>query len=219
MARLANIALGLLVAVWLACASFMIVLSPAVTHQLADAFVDTASSTLPHDYLVSVADAAREFSLGNDSAKLPVGEDERVAFTEATIRHLLDVRTVFLGAIAAFWTATVLFAAVAAFLAHKRKSGLLASALTMAPVVLLAACLVVALAGLLNFDALFGAMHGIFFEAGTWQFSYDSLLICSLPEPFWMGCAVVWALALVLLCLASIAAGALIRHHSRSKPR
>ena len=74
--------------------------------------------------------------------------------------------------------------------------------------------------GVVAFDALFAAMHAIFFEEGTWQFSYDSLLIRALPTGFWMGCAAVWAAALILLCLLSILVGVLARRcYGRSQPR
>ncbi len=43
-----------------------------------------------------------------------------------------------------------------------------------------------------DFDTFFSAFHGLFFSAGTWTFSYDSLLIRTFPEPFWVTAGAVW---------------------------
>ena len=68
-----------------------------------------------------------------------------------------------------------------------------------------------AVAGLLNFDALFTWFHGLFFAAGTWEFPADSLLIEVFPEPFWSTAAAVWA-GLVLLGAGILAvAGGFVR--------
>jgi uncharacterized membrane protein len=50
-----------------------------------------------------------------------------------------------------------------------------------------------ALAGTVNFDALFTWFHGLFFSAGTWEFPYDSLLIQLFPEGFWIAAGATWA--------------------------
>jgi integral membrane protein (TIGR01906 family) len=208
----------LLMALWLVGASFMVVLSPSVTHNLASAFVDTRSSSLSHDYLVQIADAARAFAVGDDAAGLPTGEDERVAFTPSVIQHLLDVRVVFQGAQVFTLAATLLLAALVVFLVRRYHARVLAPVLIGGGIIPLALALILVLVGLVSFDALFRAMHQMFFAAGTWTFSYNSLLICSLPLPFWMGCAVVWAVTLALLCIASIITGVLIRRSRTSIP-
>ena len=52
-----------------------------------------------------------------------------------------------------------------------------------------------------DFDGLFSVFHSLFFQAGTWTFSYDSLLITMYPTAFWMGMAAIW---LAVTCTASI---------------
>ena len=56
----------------------------------------------------------------------------------------------------------------------------------------------------LDFDGFFAAFHSLFFAAGTWTFSQDSLLICMYPPQFWLGMGVIWltvTLAACLICL------------------
>ena len=55
--------------------------------------------------------------------------------------------------------------------------------------------LLAAAAAVLDFSAFFTAFHGLFFEAGTWTFPYDSLLIRLFPESFWVAAGVGWAAA------------------------
>ena len=97
-------------------------------------------------------------------------------------------------------------------------------ALIVAGCVPLALGIVFTLIGVLAFDALFTWMHGLFFAEGTWQFSWDSLLILALPPGFWMGCAAVWAVSLAFFCLLGIVAGMVIRRratirYGRPRPR
>lgn len=44
----------------------------------------------------------------------------------------------------------------------------------------------------IDFDGLFAAFHSLFFQAGTWTFPYDSLLITLYPTAFWMGMGGIW---------------------------
>jgi integral membrane protein (TIGR01906 family) len=53
----------------------------------------------------------------------------------------------------------------------------------------------------LAFDAAFAAFHGIFFEAGTWQFGPDSNLLRFFPQPFWFEIALVAGASIVLAAL------------------
>ena len=215
LSKLACAGLSVLVAVWLAAASFMVVLNPVVTHQLAEATVDTAHSTLSHDYLVATADKARAFALGDDHAGLPRGADDRVAFTPDAISHLLSVRAVFSAVIVIFEIASALVLIIGIPLLTAHRLRLLGSALIAGAAGLMAitaACAIAAWAT--SFDALFEAMHHLFFVKGTWAFAEDSLLICALPEHFWSGCALVWAAALILLCALATVAGVLLRRRA-----
>ncbi|MDR2108375.1 MAG: DUF1461 domain-containing protein [Coriobacteriales bacterium] len=243
---------AVLVALWLLLASFMLVLSPPVTHILAEKNVDLRGTQLTRDYLVSVADDTRAYCAGFVVA-LPLGSDERVAFTPEVMAHLDDVRAVF---VACEWAALALSVGLAVYLAvawrlypsairtlsedgvvqkrtgkkqwrsaangDQRAPGAAKNPLTQALVIgaltplVLAVCL--AVVGFLNFEALFSAMHRIFFAEGSWLFAADSLLIRALPEGFWIGCALVWALSLLLLCLIVLAV-AFRRGSARHSPK
>ena len=63
-------------------------------------------------------------------------------------------------------------------------------------------------AALIDFDAFFSLVHGLFFAQGTWTFWYRSLLICSLPEGFWMGMGILWFATSLLLSILSCCVGA-----------
>ena len=82
----------------------------------------------------------------------------------------------------------------------------------------MALSVVLVLVGLLAFDALFAWIHSIFFAEGSWQFSYDALLIRALPEAFWMGCAATWAVSLVILCAISTTTGLLTKKLLKRTP-
>jgi integral membrane protein (TIGR01906 family) len=186
-----------LVALWLLLASFMVVLLPPVTHVLAENTVDTRHSQLSRDYLVRIADDTRAYCVGLP-VELPTGEDERVAFTPTVMTHLSDVRAVF---VACQWAALAVTLALGGYLyATRRRRRRRAQALFAGAAVVFVVVVCLGAVGLLSFNALFTAVHRVFFAEGTWLFAPDSLLICALPEPFWMGCALVWASSLLLLC-------------------
>jgi integral membrane protein (TIGR01906 family) len=193
----------------------MVVLSPPVTHNLANAYVNTSASKLDHDYLVETADKVLSYSLGNDDAGLPIGTDDKTAMTEDALQHLRDVRVVFITTEIAAVIVTILLAATSIYLIRKHGKGSLSQPLIIGGIVPLVLVLILGILGIISFDVLFTAMHKIFFADGTWTFAYDSLLISALPQPFWIGCAVVWAIALIILCLFSVVIGLMLK---RSKP-
>lgn len=213
--RIIYILTVLMVAAALVGVSFMVVLTPAVTHNLAAATVDTETSGLPHDYLVGIADKTRAFSLGDDAAELPIGDDERVAFTPDVISHLLDVRSVFIAVEYVSIALIVLAAGLLTWIYMKRGSKALTMTIAISGAIPLLLALLIAIIGIMDFDALFAAMHRMFFAEGSWTFSRDSLLICALPLPFWMGCAAVWAIAILTLCAASVITGLIMLRRVR----
>jgi integral membrane protein (TIGR01906 family) len=196
-------ALGVcLVSLWLLLASFMVVLSPPVTHLLAEQTVDMRNSQLSSDYLVRIADDTRAYCAGL-AVELPLGSDERLAFTPAVMAHLDDVRTVF---VACQWAAALLTLALAGYLLAIRRRALspagkklLSQVLALGALIPLVLVALLAVIGFLSFDLLFSSLHRVLFAEGSWLFASDSLLIRALPEPFWLGCAIVWALSLLLL--------------------
>ncbi|MDR2672961.1 MAG: DUF1461 domain-containing protein [Coriobacteriales bacterium] len=194
----------------------MLTLTPPVTHYLAEAFVNTTGSTLEHDYLVGIADAVRDFSLGNDQAAVPVGRDYRNALTPDAVAHLLDVRTVFIGLELAALIASLLV--IGTLTISIRRYGLrsIALPLLIAGLAPLTVALLLGLAVLIDFAGFFAFLHSLFFVADSWVFPADSLLIRALPEAFWLGCAIVWLVFLVILCALCILVGLLIRRRSQA---
>jgi integral membrane protein (TIGR01906 family) len=152
----------------------------------------------------------RAFVTDTEGPGLPKTVDGRPGFDAAAVAHLTDVRGVISGA----RTITgVLAAAVAAWLVlviAKRRFDFIPPALFAGALGCVAVVVLGAVAGLLNFDALFTWFHGLFFSAETWQFPADSLLIEVFPEQFWATAAAVWA-GLVLFGAGVLAvAGALV---------
>jgi integral membrane protein (TIGR01906 family) len=225
-------AITILTVLFLCLLSFMLVLTPPVTHFVADGSVDGGADVgggagggggsvgapdFEHDYLVAIADAVRDYSMGNDAAALPIGADDKTAMTADILSHLRDVRAVFITSEIAFVLVSVLLAAVLLFWVRRsRRFGefdrrRLATPLILAGIIPMLLALLLVLVGTLSFSVLFTAMHSLFFAAGTWTFAADSLLIRALPQAFWIGCAIFWAVSLLTLCLASLTAGLILR--------
>lgn len=61
-----------------------------------------------------------------------------------------------------------------------------------------------------DFNGFFAAFHSLFFAAGTWTFSWDSLLICMYPPEFWMGMGAIWLAVTVAGCVVCLIIGKLL---------
>lgn len=205
-------------ALFIPLAALMVVLSEPVCHALADAAIPPSpQNPAEHEHLVEVAMGVRDYSLGNDDAELPLGTAYQDAITPDALQHLLDVRSVFLAC--EFASALLLIALVILLIVtrNRRGAGSLSRPLIIAGALPLAAALVLGIAVAVDFSAFFTWMHGIFFAEGTWTFPYDSLLIRSLPYNFWLSCAVVWAVCMVLFCVISIVVGVVLGRHKPAK--
>ncbi|MDR2492931.1 MAG: DUF1461 domain-containing protein [Coriobacteriales bacterium] len=198
-------------ACWLVAASFMVVLSPQATRLMASATVAPGHVLYSREELIEAAEATRAFVTGDREVVLVASADERAGFTAEAISHLLDVRKVFSGAVVFFGATGVLLLTLCVYgaLLDRRKE--IGGALVVGSLVPLALGGAVLVVGVLWFEQLFSALHGVFFAAGTWQFSYDSLLISALPQGFWMGCGLLWAVSLALFCAAGVILGLIIR--------
>ena len=204
----------------------MVVLSAPVCEAVARATIPyNAADPAEHEHLVEVALAVRDFSLGNNAAPMPVGDDHRVAITPNAIQHLLDVRLVFVLSEIAFALLLVALLVLMIVSVRRSRSGSLESRqrnslarpLIIGGALPLAAAALLGLAIAIDFGAFFVWMHGIFFADGTWTFPADSLLIRSLPYEFWVTSAVVWAASMAVFCLISIAVGLILTHRSKRK--
>jgi integral membrane protein (TIGR01906 family) len=207
---------------WLPLLALMVTLSAPVTNFLAELFVDTTNSELSHDYLVYIANETRAYTLGDDNANLPIFSgvglpDSSREYTNDVIAHLLDVRVVFQACINAFIIASIILLVCTITLALKHKYVYIARSLSQGATAVVALTVLIVILGVLNFNALFNAMHQVFFADGSWLFSYDSLLICALPEPFWIGCAIVLASTLLLFCTLAFVCARIIKYFVQHK--
>ncbi len=162
----------------------------AVTRRL-----DRAATTgLSASQAADLAEQVRRFVTTSDAPSLPAHVDGRAVFGPAAVSHLADVRDVMLASRVVGSTlaaALAIWFAVCLRLGRKRQ---VASALRSGGWVCIAAPAVLAVAGLVDFDGLFTAFHWVFFDAGTWLFPADSLLIQLYPVGFWTASAAALAL-------------------------
>jgi len=147
---------------------------------------------------LDLVERVRVFVVSGDG-ELPVLVAGQPGFDAASIAHLEDVRSVLNSA----RIATVLLAiGVGLWIAATIRLGEQLSvgvALKVGAVVSAVFVLLAAAAGVLDFSAFFTAFHGLFFEAGTWTFPYDSLLIRLFPESFWVAAGVGWAVLVLTI--------------------
>ena len=64
----------------------------------------------------------------------------------------------------------------------------------------------------IDFDGMFGVFHSLFFQAGSWTFPLDSLLITLYPTAFWMGMALIWLAVTCGLSILAVLIGFTLGH-------
>ncbi len=163
----------------------------------------------------STAELVRRFVATRGAPLLPITVAGRSGFDAAATSHLEDVRDVVL---ASRIVGIVLALAISAWLViavYRRRLAEIASALRWGAYACLVAPLIIAAAGLVSFDALFVAFHGLFFVEGTWTFAADSLLIELFPERFWTTAGASLALLVVVQGIALWTAGGIVARRGR----
>jgi len=161
---------------------------------------------------LATAEAVRRFVTDTGAPDLP-GEVRGVpAFDTDAVAHLVDVRDVLLPARALALVAALL-ACVWCVLRARTAAGRRAvgTALAGGGWLLIGGGSLALIAGALDFDALFSAFHGLFFEAGTWMFPDDALLIRLFPLPFWVAAGVLWAALVLGAAVALVVLGGRLR--------
>jgi integral membrane protein (TIGR01906 family) len=202
--RIATALVGLSIAVLVVGLALVPLTQPFFTRALAQRYSLTSEAGLSQARMLEVAEQVRAFVAEPRDSTLPAVVDGRSGFDASAVSHLADVRRVISAALIFTWGLAIVLAAwvwvkVGSGQLDRVASALRAGAVWCAVLVVLAA-----LAGFLNFDALFSAFHGLFFAEGTWTFAADSLLIQTFPEQFWATAAAVWA-GLILLGAAALA--------------
>lgn len=155
---------------------------PVVTATLSERY-----SEMPREQAGPLAEATRRYVVNADSA----AEATLSEVMEAdAVSHLADVGRV-LGAARLFTSVLVLALTLWAVITWPT-ARIASRALAMGTAMTAAVVLLAAGVALMDFDAFFSAFHGLFFEAGTWTFPSDSVLIRIFPEPFWIAMGVAW---------------------------
>jgi integral membrane protein (TIGR01906 family) len=173
--------------------------------------VGIASSTgLSPDLASSTAQLVRRFVTSRGAPQLPQIVDGRTGFDASASSHLEDVREVFVGL--RLLGAALAGALIVWFAAswRGRRFGEIGSSARGAAWVCGIAPILVAVAGAIDFEALFTVFHGFFFDEGTWTFPPDALLIELFPERFWMIAAASLALLVIAQGVGLWVAGTLI---------
>ncbi|MGE9983447.1 DUF1461 domain-containing protein [Slackia isoflavoniconvertens] len=163
--------------------------------------------------------AAGELS-GEQVAALETAFDaasERYVLTPDAVRHLDDVFGVVQAA--KWWLLAAVVAACVGCTATAFRGGkrLLGRVLAGAGVSVLVVFALLAVWVAIDFDGFFAQFHSLFFAAGTWTFSWDSLLICMYPPEFWVGMGAIWLVVTVACCVVCITIGRLLRKGSTQK--
>lgn len=203
MRALGSALVGLALALLVLGLSVGLLSQPAFTATASRRFALAEEAGLPRERMVEIAETVRVFVLRADSPLLPSTVDGRPGFDESAVSHLVDVRVVMSRARTATGMLAVIVAVWLGVRISQRRTDRIAAGLRAGAIESAALVGLAALSGLLDFERLFTAFHGLFFSAGTWQFPADSLLIQVFPEPFWMTAGAAWA-GLVLLGAAAL---------------
>lgn len=189
-----TIVAGLALALLVVGLALLPLLHPKVTQLLAQRYSRVAESGLSQERVLHTAERVRHFVADGDSAILPATVDGRPGFDAASISHLRDVRAVIdrarvftgvLAALVAVWLGVQI---------SRRRFERISAALLWGAGLCIGIVLAGMLAGLVDFGSLFTWFHGLFFSAGTWSFSADSLIIEVFPGEFWIAAGVSWGL-------------------------
>ena len=141
---------------------------------------------------------------------------ERFTFSADTISHLDDCNTI---ARVAYPLLAVLSLVAVGGLVFCHRTGGRSSAgrvLRAAGIIVVATFTVFGIFAAIDFERFFTLFHGVCCSQGNWQFPYDSLLICSLPEPLWAALGGIWLAVTIVCCVLCIVVGTRMTRASRS---
>lgn len=122
-------------------------------------------------------------------ARVTTGADNTLAFTEAEVNHMHDVKWVLLiatVAVAALFLLT-LFSSISL---RERAPGTIRHSLFSGAWITLGLIAVLGVVGVFGWEWLFTTFHQVFFPQGNWEFSVRSSLIRLYPPQFWIDAAI-----------------------------
>ena len=129
-------------------------------------------------------------------ARVTTGADNTLAFTEAEVNHMHDVKWVLLiatVAVAALFLLT-LFSSISL---RERAPGTIRRSLFCGAWITLGLIVVLGVVGVFGWEWLFTTFHQVFFPQGNWEFSVRSTLIRLYPPQFWIDAAIAVAVLVV----------------------
>jgi len=161
---------------------------------------------------LEVAESVRRFVVDSDAPELPASIGGHTAFDEAAVSHLIDVREVLMPArqLTAL-LASLAFVWVALRSRSRKGRSIMGRCLIATGALLLVCMLLVVVAGTSDFYTFFAYFHSLFFEAGTWQFPDNALLIRVFPLPFWMTAGATWGGIVALCAVLLVVLGSSVR--------
>lgn len=122
-------------------------------------------------------------------ARVTTGADNTLAFTQAEVNHMHDVKWVLLiatVAVAALFLLT-LFSSISL---RERAPGTIRRSLFSGAWITLGLIMVLGVVGVFGWEWLFTTFHQVFFPQGNWEFSVRSSLIRLYPPQFWIDAAI-----------------------------
>jgi hypothetical protein len=189
--------------------------APPVTAVLVGRLYDH-SAGIPAAAALKAAEQVRAYTTDPAAPALPATVAGRAGFDEAAASHLRDVRGVLLAARTATLALAALLACVLAFAIPRGSTRTIAGVLRGGASAALALALAAGVAGAVDFDRFFGAFHGLFFSAGTWEFPEGTLLIQLFPVPLWETLGALWAAGVLTGALIAFVAAWWVSRRRRS---
>lgn len=187
--------------------------SPFTQDQLATMAVATKQYTVNVHDRTQLDDAMRDINGGRDTSKLT----ERYKLTEEAVGHLDDVHAVLLRAALVVGCIALVALLLSVLCGLWKGMFLVGDMLVEAGIIAIAIMASCAITALINFDVLFEALHSVLFEAGSWTFSPDSLLISMYPQSFWTTMGVIWVAVTGALSIIAIILGIILRNIGKQK--
>jgi integral membrane protein (TIGR01906 family) len=124
-------------------------------------------------------------------------------YTSREVSHMADVQAVFQSTLRVWWAAFTLLLLLGFIFWRKREREAFASAIQSGGLFTSGMILSIALLALFAWQFWFNTFHLLFFEPGSWLFSYSDTLIRLFPVEFWFD-------ATLTLSLFSLAGGLLL---------
>lgn len=122
-------------------------------------------------------------------ARVTTGSDNTLAFTEAEVNHMHDVKWVLLVATVAV-AALFLLTLFSSISLRERAPGTIRRSLFSGAWITLGLIAVLGVVGVFGWEWLFTTFHQVFFPQGNWEFSVRSSLIRLYPPQFWIDAAI-----------------------------